>query len=615
MKFLPSRPKFTSLFRAGFSILALASYSASFLCQQNAVAQEMSPAGLAAVVPVSVVLQPHCAERFLDGTVVKDWGVAAPDPYTPPASLPKASACAPKIWSQFKEAHLQCSNIQVMASNGLQVPLSGCYGAGGPCYDSRDDCMTSFFFRDFRNTLGSYGNVVNSPGTAIWGYFPAAVYNLVDQRDPVCMDSDCTFNLFRSGRLYFDEKCEPVEATKDQTACGAGELEYNLSPVSLIWEKGTDVDAEVNLARFKILADNQDRWVLWKGSSKAPLVVYDPDHNGVISSGIQLFGNWALGGRRTISAGAPVRLNEVVPSSPWSNGFEALKAMDSNGDKKISNEELTPLALWFDKNRDAISQPGEVVRMSDAGVIEIFFEGYMSEGAQNALKLKKGYSREVAGKRSPLTGESIDWYTDSSIEPSTLIQKLISQGSKTPAGANATFVEPDASVLPLRSTGKSREILGLDIDPSKNVGGLWFWQIMDGRNDDVIEKHGAFTIADANDGRIRGRSWGFKYLREPLGLASQVLQSALIEGTKKRAGTISVEFGIVRDRTSDFSVRSNATLSPDGMALEGVSVASFDLGGKRTKATYRWIARRYSPTDSRSAFATAAAVQAGEIQY
>ena len=74
---------------------------------------------------------------------------------------------------------------------------------------------------------------------------------------------------------------------------------------------------------------------------KAAWLVYDSDDSHVVISGLQLFGNvtfWAF----------------------WNNGYEALSALDNNGDGELSGDELEHLALWHDANGNGVSDPGEI---------------------------------------------------------------------------------------------------------------------------------------------------------------------------------------------------------------------------------------------------------------
>jgi hypothetical protein len=83
----------------------------------------------------------------------------------------------------------------------------------------------------------------------------------------------------------------------------------------------------------------------------------DRDHDGVVSGGAELFGTATVlkNGHRA------------------SNGFEALREFDTNGDLVIdANDSVwTQLLLWTDRNHDGISQPSEVTRLADSPVRSI----------------------------------------------------------------------------------------------------------------------------------------------------------------------------------------------------------------------------------------------------
>jgi tetratricopeptide (TPR) repeat protein len=85
---------------------------------------------------------------------------------------------------------------------------------------------------------------------------------------------------------------------------------------------------------------------------KAAWLVYDPERAGHITSGLQMFGNvtfWIF----------------------WQDGYEALSALDDNGDGVLSGAELQGLALWQDANSNGVSDPGEVVPVEALGISSI----------------------------------------------------------------------------------------------------------------------------------------------------------------------------------------------------------------------------------------------------
>jgi len=91
----------------------------------------------------------------------------------------------------------------------------------------------------------------------------------------------------------------------------------------------------------------QHRWG-WI-TPKAAWLVWDPHGSGKVTSGLQMFGSvtfWIF----------------------WKNGYEALSALDDNGDGVLSGHELEGLALWHDRNTDGVSDPGEVQAVESCGI-------------------------------------------------------------------------------------------------------------------------------------------------------------------------------------------------------------------------------------------------------
>ena len=53
----------------------------------------------------------------------------------------------------------------------------------------------------------------------------------------------------------------------------------------------------------------------------------------------------------------------------FETGYEALAALDDNGDGKLADEELKGLAVWFDRDGNGVSDPGEVVAVEKLGIV------------------------------------------------------------------------------------------------------------------------------------------------------------------------------------------------------------------------------------------------------
>jgi hypothetical protein len=105
------------------------------------------------------------------------------------------------------------------------------------------------------------------------------------------------------------------------------------------------------------------------------LLVWDPERTGRITSGRQLFGNvtwWMF----------------------WQNGYQALAALDDNHDGWISGPELSGLSLWFDRNQNGFSDPGEVIPIEEAGVEALAVEADAKDGmvltSTRGVRMKDG---------------------------------------------------------------------------------------------------------------------------------------------------------------------------------------------------------------------------------
>jgi hypothetical protein len=92
------------------------------------------------------------------------------------------------------------------------------------------------------------------------------------------------------------------------------------------------------------------RW-RWVGAQTG-ILVWDPEQSGRIVSGRQLFGS-------------------VTWGMFWRNGYEPLAALDNDRDGWLSGAELAGIAVWNDRNGNAVSDPGEVTPVTESGIARI----------------------------------------------------------------------------------------------------------------------------------------------------------------------------------------------------------------------------------------------------
>ena len=81
-------------------------------------------------------------------------------------------------------------------------------------------------------------------------------------------------------------------------------------------------------------------------------LVFDRQGRGEITSALQWFGSvtfWLF----------------------WENGYEAMRALDDDGDGALSGRELAGLAVWRDRNADGLAQAGEVRSVASLGIVRL----------------------------------------------------------------------------------------------------------------------------------------------------------------------------------------------------------------------------------------------------
>jgi hypothetical protein len=102
-----------------------------------------------------------------------------------------------------------------------------------------------------------------------------------------------------------------------------------------------------------------ERWP-WVRPDTA-LLVWDPTRSGEITSGQQLFGGYTF---------------QIFRA----NGYDALAALDDNGDGTLTGAELVGIRAWFDGNGDGVSAPSEVRDLAELGITGISVRATGPEG-------------------------------------------------------------------------------------------------------------------------------------------------------------------------------------------------------------------------------------------
>lgn len=113
----------------------------------------------------------------------------------------------------------------------------------------------------------------------------------------------------------------------------------------------SDLLAPETHVRFDLAGDGLGKQWPWVKPTTG-ILVWDPEHTGKITSGLQLFGNvtWWLF---------------------WKDGYEPLAALDNNRNGWLEGAELQGIAVWLDRNGNGVADRGEVVSLSSLGIKRI----------------------------------------------------------------------------------------------------------------------------------------------------------------------------------------------------------------------------------------------------
>ncbi len=383
---------------------------------------------------------------------------------------------------------------------------------------------------------------------------------------------------------YLDRDCKPVKRQKGQEVCGSLRVRWINSPISLLFgeEKGLESVALVN---FPLNPYRKGLWYTWRASADAPLLVYDPQHTGEITDGAQLFGTYTFGGQHT----AALHSTSVQGAGPWKNGYAALATLDQNNDGELRGSELTPLALWFDRNQDGRTQSGEVKTLAEAQVTALYYQPDKTDPHTGDIYASAGYERTIDGKKS--IGASVDWFADQAASQVELLARY--------SIAQSVWSSPAAVRQEVHSHGSNNSnSAALPENRALNsFSGLWTWTIAGDKDYGVYRPQGLLTIRENKDGTITGHS----YVEAPIkpgkhGLKSY-LKSYRLSGRKATLadGQPGIVFDIYDQAGS--RTRSEASLAAQNQEMSGRSESVWEAQPDRasSRLSYMWSAKRYYP--------------------
>lgn len=364
-------------------------------------------------------------------------------------------------------------------------------------------------------------------------------------------------------------------AAAGEIVCDAGMAFMMQSPISLILDDTWDIDSDVRMTQFPLDPNRKGEWFLWKASAKAPLLVYDPEHTGSITSATQLFGNWTFGGKRVAMANP----SEVKGSSTWEHGYEALGSLDVDGNGEVSGEELQPLGLWADANQNGVSEPGEVTPIRARGITKLFYNVKSGSNGVADIHLAKGFERVVDGVTRE--GRSVDWMSPRSSSPYGLMGKvnLLGDDEFDIASEVRTVLNEQPSQGDSNSVGAYSN--------GRRLYGAWEWKL-DGDTGNAA--FGTMIFVPTKEGKVRGINMAVVAppAENPWPDVAGFMQVASFGIDVKSDG--SAEFVSVAPGGS--FLRNTIKASGDPNRLVGTTKASTKVDGKEVTVSYKWTAKK-----------------------
>ena len=370
--------------------------------------------------------------------------------------------------------------------------------------------------------------------------------------------------------------CEVVHAPSDPVSqvCGSAHLLFSeVCPLSLLWDAEQSVEQfgrSLSIVQFPLdMAAAPGTSYEWKASSKAPLLVYDPEHKGEITSASQLFGAWTFGGATTDGG-----------KKAWSDAYEALGTLDTDKDGVIAGDELAPLGLWFDADRDAVSQPGEVVSAVEAGLTQLRYKGPATREGTSDKFLELGFVRKTADGKE-VRGASVDWMARASEFAQNLVEgERMRRATESAARIDAN--SPNVSV--------TRRLIDFGKESKTKFTGKWRWIKNLNQADSAS---GFFTLSSDEQGQLLGMSFAEWQATAASG-SRNVINFAAMMGRIDANDSSRMTFDLVLPDEHERATSSAKLVERDGQTyLEGeTNVQRTSNNGTVNSIVYRWWAQK-----------------------
>lgn len=290
----------------------------------------------------------------------------------------------PQSWSQVQQG---LDTLFLGACTRHDLCYRTCNPIGGPYigYSYKVGCDNQFAI-DLLAACSAWALILSFPNIewvdsneflnecadyAAYGYALVSTYGLIPYMENQCLEycngwacQQLGFGPNTHDNFKCRQNCHPYLNRSDLDDCDTRPWMETCpqSPIGLdLQGNGFKLSGPRPPVYFDLDADGVADHTSWtRIETKDGLLVLDRNQDGMIENGVELFGT-----------AAPLLLSGARPL----HGYEVLAEFDDpilggNGDQVIDQYDaiFAHLGVWLDKNRDAVTQEGELVSLPEAGV-------------------------------------------------------------------------------------------------------------------------------------------------------------------------------------------------------------------------------------------------------
>jgi len=193
-------------------------------------------------------------------------------------------------------------------------------------------------------------------------------------RGPAALWPAITPEAFFYLRPLLDREKDAAElAMWDERATRISRMPRAVTPIAIPLRDGMTIhDVIAPHARVRFDADGSGRSLTWTWiSPDAGWLVYDQRGTRTVTSALQWFGSvtfWLF----------------------WTNGYEAMTALDDNRDGKLEGRELEHLAIWRDLDQNGVTDREEFAPLSAWKILSLSCEYEVPDDARMAAMSRSG---------------------------------------------------------------------------------------------------------------------------------------------------------------------------------------------------------------------------------